>query len=196
MSVDEISPYRRDLLRFAMLQLRNNELAEDVVQETLLAGFEGLSKFENRSHIKTWLFSILKFKIIDVIRAKKREIVHGVDYIDEATIQEIPNEAIDGFFKPDGHWDQPDAPSTWGNPQATLENHQFWVIFDACMNKLPAQTSRVFLMREFLGLETAEICNELKLTPTNCGVVLHRARMLLRACLDKNWFHNPAEQHG
>ena len=65
---------------------------------------------------------------------------------------------------------------------------QFWRVFDACLERLPSNTARVFMMREFLGFETDEICKELALSASNCWVILHRARMALRLCLESQWF--------
>jgi RNA polymerase sigma-70 factor (ECF subfamily) len=180
--------YRHDLLRFAKLQLRDEANAEDVVQETLLAALEGHDKFQQRAQLKTWLFSILKFKIIDAIRVRKKEWVTAPEHFENTAMSELPEDTFDGLFKPNGHWSQEDAPSHWGNPDQNLENAQFWAVFNICLENLPTQTARVFMMREFLGLSTTDICNELQLSATNCSVVLHRARMLLRVCLNNRWF--------
>jgi RNA polymerase sigma-70 factor (ECF subfamily) len=175
-------------MRFAKLQLRDQASAKDVVQETLLAALEGHDKFEQCAQLKTWLFSILKFKIIDAIRARKKEWVAGPEHFENNVINELSEDAFDGLFKKNDHWNKEDAPSQWGNPDKSLENSQFWLIFNACLENLPTQTARVFMMREFLGLSITDICNELQLTATNCSVVLHRARMLLRICLNDRWF--------
>jgi RNA polymerase sigma-70 factor (ECF subfamily) len=85
-----------------------------------------------------------------------------------------------------GHWDEP--PSAWEDPEAALENSQFWVVFEACLDGVPAKPGRVFMMREILGLETDEICKELGISSSNCWVLLHRARLGLRECLSRRWF--------
>ena len=86
----------------------------------------------------------------------------------------------------DGHWAE--RPAAWGNPDGALEQAQFYEALEACLARLPARTGRVFLMREHLGLETGEICKELGITPTHCWVLLYRARMALRECLQQTWF--------
>lgn len=182
LSKDALVRLRSDLLRFAMLQLRNAELAEDVVQEALASALKAGSNFEQRASYKTWVFSILKNKIIDVVRDRWNR--NKVEFTDAAG---DPAD-FDGMFKQNAHWRPEDRPSDWGNPEASLENSEFWKIFELCMHKLPEATARVFAMREFLGLETEEICKELDLSASNCWVILHRARMSLRICLQQNWF--------
>ena len=87
-----------------------------------------------------------------------------------------------GFWRPDEH------PDDWGNPESAFAQHQFWAVFEVCLTQLPENTARVFMMREFLGFDTAEICRELGISTSNCHVILHRARMGLRLCLDQRWF--------
>lgn len=182
LSQADLSGLRKELLRFAILQLRNAELAEDVVQEALAAAFAANSRFEKRASYKTWVFSILKNKIIDVMRDRWNKT--RVDLDGEAG---EPDD-FDVLFKPNGHWQPTERPAEWGNPEAAFESQEFWEIFELCMHKLPEATARVFAMREFLGLETGEICKELDLSTSNCWVILHRARMSLRICLQQNWF--------
>ena len=175
--------YRTDLLRYAKLQLRNDAWAEDVVSEVCIAALEKPEAFEGRSQIKTWLIGILKFKILDKFRQNAREI--ALPESDETSDSDMLEGLI---FKADGHFATP--PTDWGNPEAGLNQKEFFVVMEACMEKLPAQLGRLFLMREWLELSSEEICKELKLTSTNFYVQLHRARLKLRECLDLNWFGN------
>ena len=176
----EAARQRPTLLRFARLQLRDDAAAEDAVQETLLAAVTSGETFAGRAALRTWLIAILRNKIIDHIRRRARE----------PSIQAVTDDGedtdFDALFAADGHW--ADKPADWGDPQRSLENKRFHDVFEACMELLPEKTSRVFMMREFLGLETEEICKELSMTSTNCWVVLYRARMRLRECLQINWF--------
>lgn len=176
--------FRREMLRFALLQLRDQASAEDAVQETMLAALQGAERFAERSRLKTWVFSILRNKIVDIIRRRVREPVH--EYLE----QELDDAEFDPLFKSNGHWQHDARPSDWGDPARSLENQKFWAVFDACLQRLPPATARVFMMREMLGLETAEICRELAISSSNCWVVLHRARMALRLCLEQKWFTN------
>ncbi len=172
--------HRGYLLRVAVLQLRDNDLAEDVVQDTLLAALQGADGFSGRSSLKTWLTGILKHKIIDAIRRRTRE--PSVSPLEE----EIQLEDMDALFDETGHWDNP--PADWGDPEEALSRVQFMDMMQFCLEKLPPNTARVFMMREVMELESQEICKELKITSTNLWVILYRARMALRQCLEQNWF--------
>lgn len=180
----ELNALRPDLLRFARLQLRDAGAAEDAVQETLLAALTGTQNFESRSSYKTWLISILRNKIIDIIRAQGRE-VSATSLADDEEGDEALAEKL---FDQRGHWQAEAKPARWADPEASFEQQQFWRVFEACLDHLPAKTARVFMMREILGLETDEICKETGISTSNCWVVLHRARMALRRCLETTWF--------
>jgi RNA polymerase sigma-70 factor (TIGR02943 family) len=180
----ELNALRPDLLRFARLQLRDAGAAEDAVQETLLAALTGSHRFESRSSYKTWLFSILRNKIIDAIRSQSREVSASSLAADEAG-DDLLNDTL---FDRRGHWTDSAKPGRWADPEASFEQRQFWSVFEACLDRLPAKTARVFMMREFLGFETEEICKEAGISSSNCWVVLHRARFGLRTCLETNWF--------
>jgi len=175
--VERLRPY---LLRYASLQLRSPEAAEDAVQEALVAALAGEATFAGRANLRTWLTGILKHKIVDTIRRQSRE--------RPATGGEAPGETaeLDALFDRRGHWEE--APDAWRQPEGALGQKQFLAALEACLRALPERTGRVFMMREHLGLETAEICKELEITPTHLWVMLHRARMALRLCLEKNWF--------
>ena len=175
----ELEALRPYLLRYASLQLRNPDAAEDAVQETLLAALAAQASYEGRASLRTWLTGILKHKIVDAIRRARRE--GSVESEAEQGVSEF-----DGLFDERGHWQE--HPSPWEHPDGALQQKQFLVALEACLQALPARTSQVFLMREQLGLETAEICKELGLTSTHCWVLLYRARMALRECLEKTWF--------
>jgi RNA polymerase sigma-70 factor (ECF subfamily) len=96
------------------------------------------------------------------------------------------DDALDALFQADGHWQ--DAPQPWQQPEKALEQSQFFEQLQVCVNRLPPKVGRVFMMREWLEHETEAICEELGITANNCGVMLYRARMQLRECLDRSWF--------
>jgi RNA polymerase sigma-70 factor (TIGR02943 family) len=177
---NDLAQHRDYLLRFARLQLRNDAWAEDAVSETLLAALAKPQSFGNRSQLKTWLVGILKHKVIDVLRQRKREVALDADEGDGS--EEL--EAL--MFRADGHYVS--QPADWGDPAQELSSRQFFQVLEACTDKLPAAMGRIFLMREWLELSSEEICKELQLTPTNLYVQLHRARLRLRECLEINWF--------
>lgn len=181
---DQLAEHRAYLLRYARLQLRNDAWAEDAVSETILAALTKPQSFGNRSQLKTWLVGILKHKVIDTLRQRKREVQLADDDGDGG-------DELDALmFKADGHFVQ--QPAEWGDPEQELNSRQFFEVLEACSEKLPAAMGRVFLMREWLELSSDEICKELQLTPTNLYVQLHRARLRLRECLELNWFGTAA----
>jgi len=179
----QLERQRPYLLRFAALQLRDPNAAEDAVQETLVAALAGEANFAGRSNLRTWLTGILKHKIVDSIRRAAREPTAGAELDDEA--------AFDPLFRANGHWK--DRPAAWGEPHGALEQKQFLGVLEQCLARLPQKTARVFMLREHLGLDTEEICKELGITPTHCWVLLYRARMALRLCLDERWFGKGSE---
>ena len=176
----QLAEHRGYLLRYARLQLRNETWAEDVVSETLLAALTKPQSFSNRSQLKTWLVGILKHKIVDTLRARKREVCLPDDI--DGSGDEL--EAL--MFQADGHFAA--TPADWATPEKTLQSRQFFEVLEACVQRLPPAMGRVFLMREWLELSSEEICKEMDLTPSNLYVQLHRARLRLRECLELNWF--------
>lgn len=174
---------RDDLVRFAVLQLRDESTAEDVVQEALIAAMQGIEKFQGRSSLKTWVFSILKRKIVDAMRSKRREV--SVSQVSSGSEEDHD---FSELFNQKGFWATEHKPHRWTEPEDTLEQQQFWTIFELCIDHLPTRTAQVFSMRELLGLDTEEISKELSISMSNCWVILHRARMGLRQCLEQQWF--------
>jgi RNA polymerase sigma-70 factor, ECF subfamily len=181
--------HRGYLLKFALMQLRDPHLAEDAVQETLLAAVTGGQTFEGRSSVKTWLTGILKHKIIDIQRRQARETPLADAIHTEADRETDEFDAL--FRQRDDHWET--GPRDWGDPERTLENKRFWVVFESCASAMSAGIARVFMMRELQGLTTEDICKELGISTTNCWVMLHRARMALRLCLEQRWINQNPE---
>jgi len=177
-----IAELRPTLLRIARLQLRNDAWAEDAVSETLISALEGASRFGGQSQLKTWVVGILKHKIIDQFRRGGREVSI------EAATEAAQVETFDELYTPDGH--RVDQPLDWGDPEASYSRVQFFEILQACVEELPAALARIFMMREWLELDTAQICKEIGISATNCFVMLHRARIRLRECLEHRWFAN------
>ncbi len=176
----QVEALRPQLLRYARSQLRNEAWAEDAVSDTVLAALERPQAFQGGSALKTWLVGILKHKLVDQLRRHRRE----------ATVlnQEDSEDLDELLFDASGHWRE--MPAAWGDhPEALLGQQQFLAVLDACVEQLPPTQGRVFMMREWLELETEEICKELAITPTNLWVLLHRARLRLQTCLQAHWLH-------
>ncbi len=178
-----LTDLRAQMLKFATLQLSDPIAAEDAVQEALAGALRNATSFGGRAALRTWVFAILKNKIVDMIRQRQRR----------AEIQPLLNfesddEETTELFDRRGMWRPEDRPTDWGNPEDELLGKEFWRVFDACLNHLPAQQGRIFMMREFLDMATTEICAEADITMSNLNVLLHRARLRLRGCLESHWF--------
>lgn len=177
-----IEELRLQMLKFATLQMNDAHLAEDAVQDALAAALKSASSFGGRSALKTWVFAILKNKIIDIIRQRRRMVEASSLLTDE------DEGLLPAVFDRKGFWKPDDRPLDWGAPEAAAHDDQFWVVFEACLEGLPPQQAKVFMMREFVELGSDEICSELSLSTSNLHVILHRARLRLRECLENKWF--------
>jgi len=178
----QIEMLRPQLLRFARTQLRNDAWAEDAVSDTLVAALEKPQAYAGQSQLKTWLVGILKHKVVDQLRRHAREAT--------VLVGEDGEDLDETLFDGSGHWRQ--MPGDWGDPVAIFGQRQFFEVLEVCMEQLPPVQGRVFMMREWLELETDEICKELAITSTNLWVLLHRARLRLRECLQLRWFNHRA----
>ncbi len=179
-----LAEHRPVLFRYALLQLKDNELADDAVQETLLAAWQSSANFEGKAGLRTWLIGILKHKIADHWRRSAREVVTAeFDQIDNGEGEADE----DAFFMSNGHWNG--GPSTWNDPEAALKQQEFWAIYETCQNNLPPKMAKVFMLRELVGLEAEEVCRETGLSDANYWVTMHRARLRLRECLEIRWFN-------
>ena len=169
------------LYAYAITRVNDDELAKDLVQETFLAALEKVSNFEGKSSERTWLTAILKNKIIDVYRKKSS----GLKNID---VKEAEHEQVDFFDEDTGHWTTEHGPREFGiEDKDHLVNKEFDHILQKCIQKLPALWMAVFTMKHIEEEATDTICAELKVTASNFWVIIHRAKLNLRACLQKNW---------
>lgn len=184
-----LQEYGDTLFRYAMQRLRDAAHAEDVVQETLLAALQSHSGYSGRASEKTWLIGILRHKIVDFIRIQVREsTVDDISALSDTAAENSDDDLFDGR----GHWIRP--PQDWGNPDKALHNHEFIAAFEACLERLKPALAQVFALRELAGHSNEDICKELGISATNCGVMLYRARMGLRRCLEVRWpGGNPGE---
>lgn len=169
------------LFRYALLQLRDSALAEDLVQETLLAALESRERFSGASSERTWLTGILKHKIVDCIRRRMREPAFAQG--DEEALKVLA--ATDVLFDERGEW--VNGPRAWGDPEAALDQRQFWQAFNQCLRNLPKSLAMIFSLREFSEMPTDDLCAELGISASNSWVMLYRARVALRECLERNW---------
>lgn len=171
------------LYRYALIRLGNDSrLAEDLVQETFLSALKTDAKYQGNSSERTWLITILKNKIIDHYRRNKNKLFEQTDFTNEEFIEQGPRA---------GTWKAEYAPQDWGNnPDRKYEQKEFVLIFRKCLAALPQNLSSVFSLRELDGIDTETICKEMNISSSNVWVMLHRARMALRQCLEQNWIEN------
>lgn len=180
--VDQYGDY---LYAFALSRVRDPIVAEEVVQETFLAALGAKSQFKQQSSEKTWFTGILKHKIIDYFRKRTREKNHFRS--------ELPESPIDTAFNKNGKWQE--KPVRWAeNPHELYKQKEFMAVLYFCLAQLPERQSNVFTRREMDGLSTDEICKLYDISATNCWVILHRARMVLRDCVEKKWFSDSKHQ--
>jgi RNA polymerase sigma-70 factor, ECF subfamily len=170
------------LFRYALVRVRRREVAEDLVQETLLSAMRSREKFAGQSSERSWLFGILKHKISDYFRELGRE----TSFTD---LESLADEFSEKFV-PEGYWVHVKGPKEW-KPEAdeVLHRAEFWQTMRNCLDKLPERIANVFMLREMEEVESKEICSMLSISEGNLWVMLHRARMALRECLEINWFN-------
>lgn len=173
-----LEAHRKYLQRYAVFHLHDAALAEDAVQDTMIAALAQGGRFEGRSQLRTWLTAILKHKIIDLVRSRSRGLPANTVSLDAD-----PGEAA---FTSQGGWIDP--PADWGLPDAALESQQFWRVYQECCLRMPERHALVYSMREVMDLPSDEICKKLDISMSNLHVILFRARLSLRSCMTKNWF--------
>jgi RNA polymerase sigma-70 factor (ECF subfamily) len=169
------------LYRYARSRVGQRELAEDLVQETMLAAIQSLDRFQGRATVRTWLLSILRHKIVDHRRRSATSVLSA-----EADSVKTPDPVRAHYFDAKGLWKK--AIASWKAPDQAVLDNEFWNVLEGCLERLPVALSTAFVLRELEEMETAELRRTLELSEGNLRVRLHRARLLLRECLEKNWF--------
>jgi RNA polymerase sigma-70 factor (ECF subfamily) len=177
-----VDRYGDALLRFALSRVGRQEVAEDLVQETFLAAWGARKSFDGRSSLSTWLGGILRRKIADYYRRVGRErVLVEVDATDQNG----------SLFGKRGKWLEP--VTRWKeSPEQLAENSEFWSVMTGCLAGLPAHLAEAFRLREIRLASMEEVCTATGVTPKNLSVRLHRARLLMRRCLDQKWFRSGA----
>lgn len=178
--LDWVNAHGDILFRYALARVGKRDVAEDLVQDAFLAALSSSKEFEGRSKVQTWLIGILRHKILDHLRkaSRRRE--------SDARIREAESSSGSEFFH-NGHWRTP--VKNWSPPSSgSLEAAEFWQVLDDCQEKLPHKLESAFRMRDVEELSSDEICELLEISPGNLNVRLHRARLLLRDCLERRWF--------
>jgi RNA polymerase sigma-70 factor (ECF subfamily) len=173
------------LYRYAFMRVRDSHVAEELVQETFLAALRGRERFKGRSSERTWLIGILRHKIFDHFRKISRE--QPFDDINSE------NAGLENLFDRNGNWLT--GPSKWpSDPGKYLEQKEFLETLHSCLSGLQQRLARAFVLREIDGFTTEEICDLMNISANNLGVMVHRARIRLRHCLELKWFADQIEE--
>ena len=174
-----VDRYADQLYSYAFARLDHEEQARDLVQETFLAALEKVGEFRGKSSERTWLTAILKYKIIDIYR-KRNSGLHS------RMTDEEPE--VEFFERGNGHWKEEYCPVPLrAEGVDLLANKELAAILKKCLQRLPALWLSVFTMKHMDDAATETICKELKVTPSNFWVIIHRAKLNLRACIQKSW---------
>jgi RNA polymerase sigma-70 factor (ECF subfamily) len=175
-----LNDYGDMLYRYALARVRSETIAEDLLQETLLAGIQAITKFSGQSSVSTWLTGILKHKIIDHFRKNRHELQSLNDF-------ELGEDLTNNQFDQQGHWQINLV--EWKTPDRHLNDQQFWQVFYQCLDRLPKKMADLLLLRTMEGVSSKDCCQVLGFETTNqLWVTLSRTRMKLRQCLDVKWF--------
>ena len=179
----QLYAHRPFLLRIARLQLSDGDLADDVVQETLIAALAAFATYTGDGTLKSWLVGIARHKIVDALRSRARRPLN-----ESSLRRELSLTDMDAYFdrEADGIWEA--QPADWGDPVRNHEEGDFLRVVELCLTRLQPNSARAFMLRELFGLSTREVCAHLSITGNNLGVLLYRARMSLRGCLELRWF--------
>jgi len=163
------------MYRYALLRLGDPDSAADAVQEALLAGIRGRGEYRGEAQERTWLIGILRHKVVDAIRKRRRGAVGGLDE------QSEPEQFRNGWFK--------EEPAVWNVlPQSPAERGELRDLLVSCLESLPDTMRQALCLREIDGLQSAEVCKILDITPTNLWTLVHRAKLRMRDDLSRRWF--------
>jgi RNA polymerase sigma-70 factor (ECF subfamily) len=176
------------LFRFALARVRDRHVAEDLVQETFVGALRARGSYGGRASERTWLVAILRHKIVDHLRKQGRDQPLAVEDGD------LGDAVVDRMFDSYGHWRQ--GPKAWLDPGQALEATEFWEVYDQCLKALPARHGAVYALHATEEHSTDEVCKVFDITPSNLWVILHRARLRLRNCLEINWFGDDQGRRG
>lgn len=178
-----VNEYSDLLLKFAYTRVNNAELSKDLVQDTYFSALKNLESFRGEASEKNWLFLILKNKITDHYRKKASGSLNS----------EISSDSnYENFFDENGHWYKETMPEEWNisydSAADSIDSKEFKKAFVNCKQKLPELQNLVFCLKYIDEEKSDEICMKLGITSSNYWIMIHRAKLHLRKCLEKNWF--------
>ncbi|MCX2575608.1 sigma-70 family RNA polymerase sigma factor [Pedobacter sandarakinus] len=176
-----VHAYADYLYKYALVRVRDEDIAQDLIQDTFLAALKGVTKFEGKSSERTWLTGILKHKIVDYYRKS----ASGLNHVDSVSTSEENTERF--FNESDGHWKKEYAPQPFAEIIDSINEREFNLILQKCMQKLPKLWAAVFSLKHIDEEETDVILSSLSISSSNFWVIIHRTKLSLRSCLQKNW---------
>lgn len=175
-----INRYSDALYAYTLPRVTDSGLAEDLVQETFLSAWKARLSYKGEAAEKSWLFAICKNKIIDHYRKKARDIIQPM----------AEQSTTDSYFDEAEHWPPENKPGDWNmDYHQRTDKKEFYKVLDGCKKKLQELQQAVFVMKYMEDLDSTEICKALGITTSNYWVLIHRAKLQLRACLEKNWIN-------
>lgn len=181
-NIDQCVDLYGDMLyRYTLVRVRDADEAAEIVQNTFLAALQSQQTYAGRSSEKSWLYGILKHKILDHFRARKK--LESFDLLDTGDPYENDFDATGHLKTPPAHW-------AW-NPESATENHQLAQVLAKCLDGIAPKLRRIFVLKEIEGMTSEELCKEFDIQPNNLWVILHRTRNQLKKCLEIHWFQKP-----
>ncbi len=170
------------LFNFAITRVNDTHIAEDLVQDTFMAALRNIKNFESRSKESTWLTAILKNKIIDYYRKKVRQ-------YHKESVEDL--RSVEDYFDENGKWSKSEQPQKWHiNYNENIEQKEFYDILNNCLKRLNELQRIAFVMKHFDDIKSEDICKELKITSSNYWVIIHRAKLQLRKCMEVKWVNS------
>ena len=170
------------MYQYCLPRVNDTMAAEDLVQETFLSALKGLDTYRGEASEKNWIFAILKNKIIDHYRKKAKE--QSVITASDSPFND------DKWFNEDGHWNENSMPKDWYATEDPTERKELQKIINLCKDNLRTLQQQVFILKYMEELDSDEICKVLEITASNFWVLIHRARLQMRGCVEKNWLKN------
>lgn len=180
-----VAKHHGALIRMALGHVADREAAEEVVQDTWMAVIQGLSRFEGRSSLRTWIFGILIHKAKDRgIRDKRQVAFSSFESRDEDQDEAVDPSRFHQRGEWAGHWAFPPQPWDEQTPEKLLASRQAVAAMQQAIESLPPTLKEVLILRDVEGIDAKEVCELLNITETNLYVRLHRARERVRAAVE------------
>ncbi len=180
--INWFNSYSDDLFRWAYHKTSSKEVSEDLLQETFLSAVKGFDGFKKDSQPKTWLFAILNNKIIDHYRKKSKALGLEAQHAEQKLINQT-----DSFFDSNQRWTLKTENVLWEEETHILDDQEFGRVLNSCMGELPKSWKFAITAKYLLNKRAEHICQELEVTPSNYWQIVHRAKLMLKKCIDFNW---------